>query len=305
MQTPQKILVVISGKRKQHEALLRALKFAELNEVHIHLLNVIYEPILDLTDVLSSDHRKEMKKEYLADRYLYLNTIAEDLEKKNIRCTTHVQWCREVHEGIEDAVSKIQPDLVIKRITADSMSINPFAMPIDRHLLRYCKAPLLLVKHATWTNAPILAAVDVLAKDDKHVALNQDILEAARLFAQLGENEIHTVSAYLVHNMSAAIDFPTINFEKLSANSAQFHSDKLDSMEKAHEIPMAKKHVVAGMPEKVIPNVVKQIDAGLVILGTVARKGISAAFLGNTAESILAELNCEVLALNIDESETE
>ncbi|GAC14678.1 universal stress protein [Aliiglaciecola lipolytica] len=300
MNAPQKILVVISGKRKQHESLLRALKFAEYNDIHIHLVTVIYEPILELTDVLSSDHRKEMKKEYLADRFLYMNTIIADLEKKNIRCTAHVEWCQDVAKGIEDAVNNLRPDLVIKRITADSTSINPFAMPIDRHLLRHCNAPLLLVKKAAWEDAPILAAVDVLAKDEDHIKLNHAILDSAQFLSQLSASEVHTVSAYIVHNMSAAVDFPAINLHQLSENSAKFHSEKLDSMEKEHGLTMAKKHVESGVPETVIPNVVKQIDAQMVILGTVARKGVSAFFLGNTAESILAELNCEVLALNLN-----
>ena len=63
MKTPKRILVVISGRHTEHPALERALKFAEFDDVHIHLFNSIYEPVMELTDVLSSEHRKEMKRQ--------------------------------------------------------------------------------------------------------------------------------------------------------------------------------------------------------------------------------------------------
>jgi Universal stress protein UspA and related nucleotide-binding proteins len=58
--------------------------------------------------------------------------------------------------------------------------------------------------------------------------------------------------------------------------------------------------VQEGLPEKVIPLVAKTIDAELVIIGTVGRVGISAALIGNTAEHVIDELNCDVLAIKPD-----
>jgi universal stress protein E len=101
---------------------------------------------MELTDVLPSEHRKEMKSQYMADRYLYMDTIADALDKKVFSCSVNVTWHSELHEAIEEIVDVLEPDLVIKRISANSSSLNPFAMPVDRHSLRYCKAPLLLVR---------------------------------------------------------------------------------------------------------------------------------------------------------------
>ena len=46
-----------------------------------------------------------------------------------------------------------------------------------------------------------------------------------------------------------------------------------------------------------IPQVASELDAELVIIGTVGRVGISAALIGNTAEHVIDELNCDVLAV--------
>jgi universal stress protein E len=137
MKIPKRILVVISGRHAEHTALQRALKFAEFDDIHIYLFHSIYEPVMELMDVLSIEHRKKMKSLYMADRHLYMDTIADTLVKKGLSCSVNVVWHRELHEAIEEIVDELEPDLVIKRISADSSNLNPFAMPVDRHLLRY------------------------------------------------------------------------------------------------------------------------------------------------------------------------
>ena len=46
-----------------------------------------------------------------------------------------------------------------------------------------------------------------------------------------------------------------------------------------------------------IPQVAEELDAELVILGTTGRTGLSAVFIGNTAEHTIDSLNCDLLAL--------
>ena len=70
----------------------------------------------------------------------------------------------------------------------------------------------------------------------------------------------------------------------------QIHSDK-------HHISKEHCHVHIGLPEDVIPQYAEQLDAELVVLGTVGRQGISAALIGNTAEHVIDKLNCDVLAI--------
>jgi universal stress protein E len=66
------------------------------------------------------------------------------------------------------------------------------------------------------------------------------------------------------------------------------------------DIPLGNTYVEEGLPEMVIEQTALTIDAELVILGTVGRSGISAALIGNTAEHVIDQLNCDVLALKPD-----
>lgn len=62
-------------------------------------------------------------------------------------------------------------------------------------------------------------------------------------------------------------------------------------------IDEAHTHVKEGFPEDVIPEVAKEIEAEIVVLGTIGRTGLSAALLGNTAEQVINKLNCSLLAI--------
>jgi universal stress protein E len=63
------------------------------------------------------------------------------------------------------------------------------------------------------------------------------------------------------------------------------------------ELPAAQTHVQEGMPEDVIPALAAQLDAEMVVIGTIGRTGLSAAIIGNTAEHVIDRLDCDVLAV--------
>ncbi|MGO4894464.1 universal stress protein [Flavobacterium sp. W21_SRS_FM6] len=299
MKMPHHILVIISGKHKEHEALQRAIKFAEYRDIHIHLLSTNYEPALDLNEVLPSEQRDQLKEQHLADRTFYLQSIAKEVKSQDIECSVIVKWSPHLHEVIEEVVKTLQPDLVIKRVSAEPLSINPFALPTDRHLIRHCQAPLLLVKHSSWTNDPILAAVDVLTTDADHIALNSAVIASAKLFSHIQLSSLHVVNAYTTYAVSAAMDFPTLDVKQLNSNTENYHRDKLNQLlEQNQLVPKPSQlHVESGLPDLAIAKVVGELKPQLVVMGSVGRKGISAALMGNTAESVLARLNCEVLCL--------
>ncbi|MBW3737186.1 universal stress protein UspE, partial [Enterococcus faecalis] len=63
-------------------------------------------------------------------------------------------------------------------------------------------------------------------------------------------------------------------------------------------------HVEKGLPEEVIPDLAEHLQAGIVVLGTVGHTGLSAAFLGNTAEQVIDHLRCDLLVIKPDEYQT-
>jgi universal stress protein E len=65
-----------------------------------------------------------------------------------------------------------------------------------------------------------------------------------------------------------------------------------------------KRHLVKGQARKEIPRLARGLKADLVVLGTVARIGVAGLFIGNTAEAILEQIECSVLAVKPEGFET-
>jgi len=55
-------------------------------------------------------------------------------------------------------------------------------------------------------------------------------------------------------------------------------------------------HLIKGWARKEIPALIRELGADLVVMGSVARTGISGLLMGNTAEMILTQIDCSVLA---------
>ncbi len=56
-------------------------------------------------------------------------------------------------------------------------------------------------------------------------------------------------------------------------------------------------HLVKGSPETVLPEWVAEHDIDLIVMGTVARTGVAGLLIGNTAERVLPQVPCSIVAL--------
>jgi nucleotide-binding universal stress UspA family protein len=167
-----------------------------------------------------------------------------------------------------------------------------------------------------------MAAVDV---NDDHPSdelgtrylLNQQILEMASALALSEFAELHIVYAWhaaLESSMLGAfINRPETEVVAYVEAVRQHHKDNLnvlmdetvDSLgQKTLEHIKPKTHLLRGLPQTEIPEFARELKADLVVMGTVARTGLSGFFMGNTAETILNQLDCSVLAIKPQGFET-
>jgi universal stress protein E len=100
--------------------------------------------------------------------------------------------------------------------------------------------------------------------------------------------------------INIAIEIPEFNSSKYNDTMLKHHKEAMVTHANKFDISITNTHVEEWLPETVIEQVALKIDAELVILGTIGRTGISAALIGNTAEHVIDQLNCDVLALKPD-----
>ncbi len=206
-------------------------------------------------------------------------------------------------------------DLVIKTAESGGLLDRVFGSD-DMHLLRKCPCPVWLVKSKSpKAYRRILAAVDV---DDyyppeelntRHL-LNLQILEMASSLALSEFSELHIVYAWddIGESMMrrALVDTSEEKIIAYIEEVRQQHKQNLNVLmdeiisrlgKNTLEYLKPRTHLLKGSPRKEIPAFADEIKADLVVMGTVARTGISGFFMGNTAETILNRLSCSVLAI--------
>jgi nucleotide-binding universal stress UspA family protein len=203
-------------------------------------------------------------------------------------------------------------DFVIKRAEPLSGMDRFLFASTDQHLLRKCPCPVWLqTPMASHRPRRVLAAVDLDIGDAEEpetmAALNRRVVEAACLIADGPEAEVIVLHAWDAIGEGMIWAFSGESGTRLSAD--RYVNEILDARHQAMDRFLAELRAVTGpsprlvprlargAPEKVIHAQARQAEADAVVMGTVARTGLSGVFIGNTAENIINSLECPVLAV--------
>lgn len=187
--------------------------------------------------------------------------------------------------------------LVIKQHMPENPLKKAILTPDDWKILRYTPCPVLIVKTDTpWTEGTILAAIDVGNSDAKHRTLNTSIVANAAEIARVAKADLHLLSAHPSPMLSAAD--PTF---QLSETIHARYLEQCKSYAEQFELGDAQIHVEEGPADVLIPHTASKLKAAVVVLGTVARTGLSGVLIGNTAEVVLDLLECDVAVLKPDD----
>lgn len=293
------ILAVIEPDRDTQPALSRALEIAEKTGASVTAMLVVYDFSYDMTTMLSPDEREAMRDAVTKDRSAWLAANLKTQGQGHVDVV--VEWNSRAYEAIIHHTIHNKVDVVVKATKKHDDLASVIFTPTDWHLLRKCPSPVLLVKDHDWpVNGSIIAAVNVGTEDSEHAQLNDKLTTIASDYANLLSGRVHLVNSYPGTPLNIAIEVPEFDPESYSHSVRNHHIEQMQHHAKRHNIPFSHCHVEEGMPEKVVPHVAKEIDAELVIIGTVGRVGISAALIGNTAEHVIDELSCDVLAIKPD-----
>lgn len=306
METYQNILVVIDPTTNEQKALQRAIDLASKvnqstdTQTKISAFLSIFDFSYEMTTILSSDERDVMRQSVIKDKKLWLESLVNDLSP-SIEIDCQVEWHNRPFESIVERVIQQGYDLVIKGTHQHDKFKSVVFTPTDWHILRKCPCPVLLVKDHEWPkNGNIVAAVNVGSDEEEHHSLNVKITEEAKQLAQLIQANVHLVNSFPGTPVNIAIEIPEFNSTEYNDTMLKHHEQAMISHANKYDISVVNTHVEEGLPETVIEQVASRLDAELVILGTVGRTGISAALIGNTAEHVIDQLNCDVLALKPD-----
>jgi nucleotide-binding universal stress UspA family protein len=307
------ILCVVDTELEDTSVLEHAVKLAANNNAQLTVVEVIDEIPPNTTLLERALSSIDLQAQMIAAHQKRLQELVSHWSHKieiKSKVLTGILFLEVIHEVLRN-----KHDLVFKTAESGVLLDRVFGSD-DMHLLRKCPCPVWLVKpDSPKTYKKILAAVDV---DDSYpseelgtrLLLNQQILEMASSLALSEFAELHIVHAWVAIGESymrggfAARPEEEITAyveevrQKHSHNLNVLLSEVINKLEQdAVEYLKPEKHLLKGYPRKKVPELVDKINVDLVVMGTVARTGLSGFFIGNTAEAILNQLDCSVLAI--------
>ena len=290
------ILVIPSDRSADDPALKRAAKRADSNAARLTVLWPLEESqdggtgLEYFPDIIRAlEDELEQAAETFREQGLTVNT--------RVRAGRHfVEIIRQVHEAGHD--------LVVKTARGQKLEQSLFFGTTALHLLRKCPCPVWIVNPKPEERTGVLAAVDPDTEDEKAHQLNQTIMELATSLSILEEMDLHVVHAWNAPHEDMIRHSPWLRISRNDADGyikgiEGRHRERFAALTERfrHRAPHMEAHFVKGIPEKVIPAVVKERNIGVVVMGTVARTGIPGLLIGNTAEGVLNQVDCSLLAL--------
>lgn len=183
----------------------------------------------------------------------------------------------------------------------------------DMHLLRKCPVPVWITRQGEpMAYRSILAAID-FDPDDAHgdPGLNRQILTLATWLAAADAATLHVAHVWDAPGESmvrAWANSPTDAIGYVQGERAR-HQAGLDRAARALRERLGESswdfiaprfHLRQGVAAEIIPQLAEELQVDLVVMGTVARTGVPGLIIGNTAENILEQLRCAVLAVKPD-----
>jgi len=300
MQRFHNILFVSHGIRDETEALQLAIKLASKNEAQLRIL-IISPPFPDTL----SEYKISYEESLIDKMNKAIQSAKSGLgfSKKKISIDIEVDCGTAPDIRIIRHVLKNSHDLLIK--VAETPEGMTGFKALDMGLLRKCPCALFLYRPLKHTLQDIRIAVAVDPKDEEPAAqdLSLCLLALSYSLNTLYQGKLSILSCwefvlenYLRNNVLIKISEDEL--EKMVVEEQQAHGLLLRELIKRSQIPGEYQiEYLKGQPEEVIPSIITHKKIDILVMGTVARTGISGFIIGNTAENILQKIDCSLLAL--------
>jgi nucleotide-binding universal stress UspA family protein len=138
--------------------------------------------------------------------------------------------------------------------------------------------------------------------DDESRLLNRTLLELGTSLAARKTVDLHVVHAWRVVGESLMLGGRvSLSHDQAKELVAESEAAARELVSAAlREVPrteLATIHLMRGRPEEKIIEVVEDLEPSVVVMGTVARRGLAGMIIGNTAERLLLTLDASLMAV--------
>jgi len=301
------ILFVAESEVDNFSAFAQTLKIAKNNQAKITVVGIV--------DALDIEKTQEFRVDSLEDtlveqRHENLQSLVQSVSIAGIEVEIKVLIGRDFVKIIREVLQH-KRELLIKAIGNSGGFEYQLFGGLDRKLLRKCPCPVWLIKSTEQQGyREILVGLEYEPEDVEGEALNRQLLEMASSLALADGSELHILHVWeflqerFLRSPRAALsdsDVDKVVFDE-ERRRRNWLEDIVNTYCRAQGMETASYlkpiiSLIRGDPRKELPRYAKEKGVELIVMGTICRTGITGLIIGNTAEVILNQIDCSVLAV--------
>ena len=269
----EKVFVVVDPTATDHIALQRAIITARFRTTAPKLYVFI------AVDSESIDTRATNDSLFKNSQW-FEDEIHAPLKKEGLDYQIEISWSSEWQRSILKSANRFGADAILLPIQKKKKHTLRLTFSESKwKVLKKATCPVILVRPgAAEQRKIILAAVNFQAIGEQQRLLNANVLTRGKWLAENYGAELHVVNAW-----KDSMNYPDRG--KLAKETG---------------LPSKNIHVVPGYTDEAVAKTVKEIDADLVIMGTLGQTGQTDTRRGNTAERVISGLDVDVVVVNTE-----
>jgi len=310
MQSFKNILFAADHSEGGVRALTRILDLAEQFDAKITVMDIIPDYTGQYLYPELEGSASALRAALTEDAQAQIDELINAARKRCSKLASDVPVDSLIREGIDyiEYIREVKAggyDLLAKAANKNSGFSARLFGSLDMQLLRKCPCPVLVLKpRKKIDHAKILAAVDLNRTSKARSNLDRIVMDMAFSLTGMEDGSLDILHVWQVpYEKKLKNEERVALYESLSKMGKEMRRvEKKHLEELAADYALLKPvtHLMKGAPEKVIARFAKTHRIDLVVMGTVGRTGVAGFFVGNTAEKILHNLECSVLAVKPD-----
>jgi universal stress protein E len=296
------ILLAAGPGSLEVRVLKEAARLAEASGAKVTLLEVV-EPIPPRRRTVSADGRTyDIEALLIDDRRRHLSEKVASVDYL-ANASVEVVAGKPFIEVIRFAATN-GCDLVIVGGPPQVEGTTRTLTPDITQLIRACPTPVWVIRPSKARKLRVLALVDPDPGDPERDSLNDSVLELATSVTRWGDGELHVAHAWQMLGESMMRSpllsaLPEAEVDAIVQEVGEESETKLEQLVARHGVAElgGRTHLVKGVPAQVLPGLVERFKINLIVMGTVARRGLSGLIMGNTAETMMRSVSCSILTV--------
>lgn len=270
MNTQERMFVVVDPSDEKHVALERAIITAGLRspKAKLYVFVGVDNEAVDM---------RATNDDLFRDQYWFEDQIRKPVTDAGLEVEVEISWSTEWRQAIIQSAKRFSADMILLPVHRKTNRRRFTFSEAKWDLLKNSDCPVLLVRPgAKDKRQTVLAAVNFQATRDAQKALNHKILEQGKATADKYGADFQVVNAYL---------------------DSMLYPDR-GKLANETGLPAEKIHVKPGYTDEVVSAVADEIDADVVVMGTLGQTGKYKTRRGNTAARVIGGLDVDVLVFN-------